>query len=89
MMSTSSPVQETPQSLSITNLNTLRQIFDFVNTVRLLLIGFVLPELKDTVTSNGMVVTFDPAKDIGSLDGKVILVTGGIWSHLVPTHNGD
>lgn len=27
-----------------------------------------------------MGVTFDPARDIGSLDGKVILVTGGMYA---------
>jgi hypothetical protein len=60
-----------------TILYILRQIFDLPLTAVLLGFGFILPELKDWITSFGMGKKFDPSRDIGSLEGKVILVTGG------------
>lgn len=67
----------------------LRQILELPTTAILLGYGFIVPELKDTVTSIGMGKTFNPATDIGSLEGKVILVTGGMQlspSHPIPSH---
>jgi hypothetical protein len=57
----------------------LRQIFDLPVTAVLLAFGFILPELRDWITDFGMGKNFDPARDIGSLEGKVILVTGGMY----------
>ncbi|KAH3908576.1 hypothetical protein HBH56_169290 [Parastagonospora nodorum] len=55
----------------------LRQLLDLPITALLLGSGFIIPLLKDSITTFNMGKTFDPAKDIGSLEGKVILVTGG------------
>jgi hypothetical protein len=67
----------TTNSTFATIIYILCQIFEVPATAILLGIGFILPELKDTITSFGMGKTFDPERDIGSLEGKVILVTGG------------
>jgi hypothetical protein len=55
----------------------LRQILGIPTIAILLLSGFVLPFLKSWTADFGMGKSFDPERDIGSLDGKVILVTGG------------
>jgi hypothetical protein len=55
----------------------LRQFFEVHVTTVLLGAGFIIPELKDAISGIGMGKAFVPEKDIGSLDGKVILVTGG------------
>jgi hypothetical protein len=55
----------------------LRQILEIPSTAILLVFGFVLPFLKSWTANFGMGKSFDPERDIGSLDGKVILVTGG------------
>ncbi len=65
----------------------LREILHFSNTLFLLALGFILPEIQDGVKSFGMGVDFDPARDIGSLEGKVILVTGG--TALTPSQHND
>ncbi|KAJ4341103.1 hypothetical protein N0V95_007323 [Ascochyta clinopodiicola] len=64
-------------NLSSVTVSKLRQLVEFIHTISLLVSGFVLPEIIDTIASFGMGVDFNPAKDIGSLEGKVILVTGG------------
>lgn len=63
-----------------TILYILHQILELPITAVLLGFGFILPELQDWIASFGMSKTFDPARDIGSLEGKVILVTGGTHS---------
>jgi hypothetical protein len=68
------------KSVSETILYILHQILDLPVTAILLGLGFILPELKDWITSFGMGKNFDPERDIGSLEGKVILVTGGMQS---------
>ena len=73
-MSSSSQAPETPQSPVSSRLS---QVLDFLHTLWLVGTGFVVPEIVDALTAIGMGLTFDPAKDIGSLEGKVILVTGG------------
>jgi hypothetical protein len=60
----------------------LRQFFEVHVTAVLLGAGFTIPELKDSIAGIGMGKKFDPEKDIGSLDGKVILVTGGTHPNL-------
>jgi hypothetical protein len=55
----------------------LRQLLDLPVTALLLGSGFIIPLFKDSITTFNMGKQFDPAKDIGSLEGKVILVTGG------------
>jgi NAD(P)-dependent dehydrogenase (short-subunit alcohol dehydrogenase family) len=62
----------------------LHQILDFLVTTILLALGFILPELKDSITDLNMGKKFDPERDIGSLEGKVILVTGGTQPPLWP-----
>lgn len=76
-MSTSTPVQHTSQSISDSILNRLRQILELINTIVLLGSGFIVPEIADALASIGMGVSFDPVKDVGNLEGKVVLVTGG------------
>jgi hypothetical protein len=73
-MSSSSPASEASQSPVSSRLS---QIIDFLHTLWLVGTGFIIPEIADAITALGMGLTFDPAKDIGSLEGKVILVTGG------------
>ena len=73
-MSSSSQAPETPQSPVSSRLS---QVLDFLHTLWLVGTGFVVLEIVDALTAIGMGLTFDPAKDIGSLEGKVILVTGG------------
>lgn len=63
----------------------MSQLIDLLHTVWLLGTGFILPEISDAIRSLGMGVTFDPANDIGSLEGKVILVTGGTQA-FAPLH---
>jgi hypothetical protein len=72
------------KSIWDTILFILHQILEFATTATLLAYGFIVPELRDTITSFGMGKTFVPERDIGSLEGKVILVTGGKLSHLIP-----
>jgi NAD(P)-dependent dehydrogenase (short-subunit alcohol dehydrogenase family) len=68
----------------------LHQILELLSTALLLSFGFILPELKDSITNFGMGKKFDPSHDIGSLEGKVILVTGGTYlSYLPPTTHTD
>ena len=69
---------ESSQSLLQGLLYTLRAVVEFVHTVLLLVSDLVFLEITDTVAGFGMGVDFTPAKDVGSLEGKVILVTGGI-----------
>ncbi|KAF9698065.1 hypothetical protein EKO04_003909 [Ascochyta lentis] len=65
------------QGISSTESDKSRAIFEFIHTVLLLVSGFILPEIIDTIASVGMGIDFNPAKDIASLEGKVVLVTGG------------
>ena len=71
------PTSTNPVSLWETILYTLRLILEVSSTVALLAVGFVFPEVKSWITSIGMGKKFDPERDIGSLEGKVVLVTGG------------
>lgn len=73
-MSSSSPASKTS---TLPVLSRLREIIDFLHTLWLVGTGFIVPEIADAITALGMGLTFDPAKDIDSLEGKVILVTGG------------
>ena len=59
-------------------LYTLRQILDVPSTVVLLVFGFIIPEVRDWITRIGMGKEFDPARDVQSMEGKVVLVTGGM-----------
>ena len=59
-------------------LYTLRQISQVLNTILSFIPGFIVPEVRDWITTAGMGKKFNPATDIGSLEGKVILVTGGM-----------
>lgn len=59
----------------------LRQFWELPQTVFLLTLGFIVPEARDWITTLGMGKTFTPATDIGSLEGKVVLVTGGMETH--------
>lgn len=54
-----------------------QQIIELATTSFLLAYGFVGPELRDQITGFGMGKDFVPERDVGSLEGKVILVTGG------------
>jgi hypothetical protein len=65
-------------------LSILRQIFELLSTALLLGFGFILPDLKDSTTHFNMGKKFDPSRDIGSLEGKVILVTGGKYLPISP-----
>lgn len=58
----------------------LSQILEIPTTAILLLFGFILPVLKSWTADLSMGKSFEPERDIGSLDGKVILVTGGTLS---------
>jgi hypothetical protein len=73
----SAPHPAKTYSVLETILYIIRQIFEVPVTALLLGIGFILPEVKDSIASIGMGKKFAPERDIGSLDGKVILVTGG------------
>ena len=64
-------------SLWETVLYTLRLILEVSSTVALLTLGVVIPEVRNWITSIGMGKKFDPERDIGSLEGKIVLVTGG------------
>ncbi|CAO2650997.1 Nn.00g092940.m01.CDS01 [Neocucurbitaria sp. VM-36] len=64
-------------SLWETVLYTLRLILEVSSTVGLLTLGVVIPEVRNWITSIGMGKKFDPDRDIGSLEGKIVLVTGG------------
>ncbi|KAF1834562.1 NAD(P)-binding protein [Decorospora gaudefroyi] len=70
------PSSERNSSLA-TVLYVLRQIVDSLATAWLLGYSFIVPQLQAQITSIGMSKSFDPARDIGSLEGKIILVTGG------------
>jgi hypothetical protein len=62
-----------------TALQILHHILDFLSTTVLLGLGTILPDLlKDATRASNMGKKFDPERDIGSLEGKVILVTGGM-----------
>jgi len=67
----------TTQFVWSTLLRFFHLIIDFATTASLLAHGFVGPELRDQITDFGMGKDFVPERDIGSLEGKVILVTGG------------
>lgn len=62
----------------------LRQSFELVQTILLLGFRLILPDLANALSNIGMGVKFNPATDIGPLDGKVILVTGGTFTHFEP-----
>jgi hypothetical protein len=80
--SATQPVKTT--SILAAILFILRQIFDLPATAILLCFGFILPEVKDWITDFGMGKKFDPSRDVGSLEGKVILVTGGTYHSPTP-----
>jgi hypothetical protein len=73
-----------PTTLSESILSILRQIFELLSTALLLGFGFILPDLKDSIRHFNMGKKFDPSRDIGSLEGKVILVTGGTYLPISP-----
>jgi hypothetical protein len=83
------PVPTRTKSVLRTVLYILHQILDLSVTAVLLGLGFILPELKDSITSFDMGKKFDPERDIGSLEGRVIMVTGGTqppsWPHTIRT----
>jgi hypothetical protein len=68
------------QRTARTIVHILRHIVDLPITAVLLGFGFILPELRDWITGFGMGKKFDPARDIGSLEGKVLIVTGGTYT---------
>lgn len=76
-MSSASSSSDNSQSLLSVIVFRVRSIVVFINTALLLVSGFIFPETVDTVSSCGMGVDFNPARDIASLEGKVVLVTGG------------
>ena len=45
-----------------------------------LLVEVLLPEFSEQIKNMGAKSSFDPTKDVPSLDGKVIVVTGGKFS---------
>jgi hypothetical protein len=73
------PVKDT------TNPHFSQQVIELATTSFLLAYGFVGPELRDQITGFGMGKDFVPERDIGGLEGKVILVTGGNISSFHPT----
>jgi hypothetical protein len=76
-----------PESASGTALQILHHILDFLSTTVLLGLGTILPDLlKDATRASNMGKKFDPERDIGSLEGKVILVTGGMQPPYHPLH---
>lgn len=89
-MSVPSLAPKDGQSPPTASSHVLHKLFNFVRTVVSLVSGLLLPELKDIITTLGMGVNFNPATDIGTLEGKVILVTGGIAalpSRILNPHN--
>jgi hypothetical protein len=76
----SAPASQKVRTNWETILYILHQILELPITAVLLGFGFILPELRDWISSFGMGKAFDPARDIDSLEGKVILVTGGTRS---------
>jgi hypothetical protein len=73
------------ESASGTALQILHHILDFLSTTVLLGLGTILPDLLKDATRASMGKKFDPERDIGSLEGKVILVTGGMRPPYFPS----
>lgn len=63
-------------------MSPLQYLFDLLTAVVTLIPGFILPEVRDWITLAGMGKKFNPASDIGSLEGKVIIVTGGMLTRM-------
>jgi hypothetical protein len=80
----SAPASQKVRTTWETILYILHQILELPITAVLLGFGFILPELRDWIANFGMGKAFDPARDIDSLEGKVILVTGGAL--YIPIH---
>ncbi len=60
-------------------LQTLGQLQEFLSTASILSFGIIIPLFWDWITTKKMGKKFDPAQDVQSLDGKVVLVTGGMF----------
>lgn len=71
-------LQPPPSSVLKTVVYILRQFVELPLTAIFLLYNVILPEARDWITTFGMGKAFDPKTDIGSLEGKIILVTGGM-----------
>lgn len=80
-MSIAFPTPDTSQAAILYGIHAVTEI---IYTIILFVTGIILPEVLDAVTALGMGVDFKPAKDIASLEGKVILVTGGMFNLLRP-----
>lgn len=74
---------ENNDSILYTILYILRQILELPTTAILLGFGFIVPDLHASIKCIGMGKSFNPERDIGSLEGKVILVTGGKQLHQI------
>lgn len=55
----------------------IRDILELLVTLYILSVDFVVPEFAEYLRNMTASKKFDPAKDIPSLEGKVIVVTGG------------
>ncbi len=59
-------------------LQTLVQLQEFLSTANILIFGIIIPLFWDYITTKKMSKSFDPAQDVQNLEGKVVLVTGGM-----------
>ena len=59
----------------------LHQTLEVFKLIFLLARNLAVPEFSELIKYSGKTVNFNPAKDIPSLEGKVILVTGGMPLH--------
>lgn len=60
--------------------NALHQIIEVLTTLSLIGLNIGPAELRDWVKYSGKSIKFNPTKDIADLNGKVILVTGGLYN---------
>jgi hypothetical protein len=70
--------------LSVSIQRAVQQLVDIFSAALLLVVGVVFTELQDIVTNFGMGVDFNPSRDIASLEGRVIVVTGGTFTPFKP-----
>lgn len=71
---------DSQQSVSKRGGATFHQFSEALSTILLLASGFLAPLIEIWFLRFNMGKKFDPANDVQDLEGKVILVTGGMVS---------
>lgn len=80
---TTAAANTSSRSLKNTIVYIFRQFLDLPYTVFILTVQVLLPQFRDKLLRRNMGKSFNPATDIPSLNGKVVVVTGGMYSPLL------